>query len=50
MTERRIKSFEDLEVRQCCRDLRNKLTKLAKSLASEEKFRLTDQIIRATAR
>ena len=45
--ERHIKSFEDLEVWKFCRELRNKLTKLAKNLPGEEKFRLADQIIRA---
>lgn len=48
MDERNIKSFEDLEVWKYCRKLRIKLTKLAKSLPPEEKFRLTDQIIRAS--
>jgi four helix bundle protein len=45
--ERKIKSFEDLEVWQFCRELRKRLTKLAKNLPREEKFRLADQIIRA---
>jgi four helix bundle protein len=45
--ERKIKSFEDLEVWQFCRELRKRLTKLAKYLPGEEKFRLADQIIRA---
>jgi len=45
--ERKIKSFEDLEVWQSCRELRKRLTKLAKNLPVEEKFRLADQIIRA---
>jgi len=45
--ERKIKSFEDLEAWQFCRELRKRLTKLAKSLPGEEKFRLADQIIRA---
>ena len=45
--ERKIKSFEDLEVWQFCRGLRKRLTKLAKNLPGEEKFRLADQIIRA---
>jgi len=45
--ERQIKSFEDLEVWKFCRELRNKLTKLAKGLPGEEKFRLADQIIRS---
>ena len=47
MGERKIKSFEDLEVWQVCRDLRKTLTGLARKLPQEEKFRLTDQIIRA---
>jgi four helix bundle protein len=45
--ERNIESFEDLEVWKFCRELRNKLTKLAKNLPGEEKFRLADQIIRS---
>ncbi|NVM26983.1 MAG: four helix bundle protein [Desulfobacterales bacterium] len=45
--ERKIKSFEDLEVWQFCQELRKRLTKLAKNLPGEEKFRLADQIIRA---
>jgi len=45
--ERKIKSFEDLEVWQFCRELRKRLNKLAKNLPGEEKFRLADQIIRA---
>jgi len=45
--ERKIKSFEDLEVWQFCRELRKRLTKLAKNLPGKEKFRLADQIIRA---
>jgi len=44
---RRIKSFEDLETWKFCSELRKKLTKLAKELPGEEKFRLADQIIRA---
>ena len=45
--DRHIKTFEDLDVWKFCRELRNKLTKLAKRLPAEEKFRLSDQIIRA---
>ena len=45
--ERKIKSFEDLEIWQFCRELRKRLTKLAKNLPGEEKFRLADQIVRA---
>jgi four helix bundle protein len=46
--ERKIKTFEDLEVWQFCRDLRRELTTLAKTLPVEEKSRLADQIIRAS--
>lgn len=47
MGESKIKSFEDLDVWQICRELRVKLTTIARDLPAEEKFRLTDQIIRA---
>ena len=36
-----------MEVWKFCKDLRNNLTKSAKHLPPEEKFKLTDQIIRA---
>lgn len=47
MENREIKTFEDLDVWKFCRELRNKLVKLARRLPAEEKFRLADQIIRA---
>jgi len=47
VVDRKIKTFEDLEVWQFCRTLRIKLTKLAKRLPIEEKFLLTNQMIRA---
>ena len=47
MSERRIKSFEDLDVWNYCRDLRKKFELLVKPFPSDEKFKLTDQIIRA---
>ena len=47
MDESKIKWFEDLDVWQICRELRVKLTTIARDLPAEEKFRLTDQIIRA---
>ncbi len=47
MGERKIKSFEDLDGWQLCRDLRKTLTGLARKLPHEEKFRLSDQITRA---
>ena len=45
---RRIKSFEDLEVWLFCRELRKELSRLARRLPRDERFRLTDQIIRAS--
>lgn len=44
---RQISSFQDLRVWQYGRVLRKELTELARGLPQEEKFRLTDQIIRA---
>jgi four helix bundle protein len=44
-----IKStFETLEVWIKSRELRNMISKLAKSFPSEEKYRLADQMIRAS--
>ncbi len=48
MKERNIRTFGDLEVWQYCRKLRIELTKLANGLPADEKYRLTDQIIRAS--
>ncbi len=48
MEERNIRTFEDLEVWQYSRQLRIELVKLAKKLPPDEKYRLTDQIIRAS--
>ena len=42
-----FRSFEDLDVWKHCRELKLKFEKLAKSLPPEEKFRLSDQIIRS---
>jgi len=41
-------SFMDLEVWKKSRILRNNITELVKSFPSEEKYRLTDQIIRSS--
>ncbi len=46
-TERRS-TFEDLEVWQASRTLRTEFAKLARRLPPDEKFRLTDQILRAS--
>jgi four helix bundle protein len=43
-----FKSFEDLDVWKICRELRKKYEKLAKSLLSEEKYRLSDHLIRSS--
>lgn len=44
----KFKSFEDLDVWKHCRELRKKYEKLAKSLPPEEKYRLSDQIVRSS--
>ena len=41
-------SFTDLEVWKKSRTLRNNITELVKSFPNEEKYRLTDQIIRSS--
>lgn len=43
-----VKTFEDLDCYQLARALRISLAKTAKSLPAEEKFRLQDQLIRAS--
>lgn len=43
-----LKTFEDLECYQMARRLRVALVKLARTLPADEKFRLTDQLIRAS--
>ena len=45
--ERKTITFEDLEVWQYCSRLSKTLTEYARSLPTEEKFRLSDQMIRA---
>ncbi|MCK4701517.1 MAG: four helix bundle protein [Bacteroidales bacterium] len=41
-------TFETLDVWKKGRELRNKISKLTKSFPSEEKYRLTDQMFRAS--
>jgi len=41
-------TFEDLEVWQAARSLRKKLSELVKRLPADERYRLTDQILRAS--
>ena len=43
-----MNSFTDLEVWKKSRILRNKITELVKLFPAEEKYRLTDQIIRSS--
>jgi four helix bundle protein len=44
-----MNSFTDLEVWKKARILRNNITDLVKSFPAEEKYRLTDQIIRSSS-
>ncbi len=41
-------TFEDLEIWQLSRDFRKEISALAKSFPSDEKYRLADQIVRAS--
>jgi four helix bundle protein len=41
-------SFEDLEVWKKARDLKKEISQLVKSFPPEEKYRLTDQLIRSS--
>ena len=43
-----MKAFTDLEVWQKSRELRIKISELTKSFPAEEKYRLSDQIIRSS--
>jgi four helix bundle protein len=46
--ETKIYSFEELDVYKAARDLRKMIAKLIKTFPPEEKFRLTDQILRSS--
>jgi len=48
MSEKLGSDFRDLNVWKVCRDLRIMIWKLCKRFPSEEKFRLTDQMVRAS--
>ena len=48
MGRKEIRSFEDLKVWQKSRDLRIKVSDFTKCLPSEEKYRLKDQLLRAS--
>jgi four helix bundle protein len=46
-TERTIRTFEDMEVWIVCRELRRELSDLARTFPAEERYRLSDQLVRA---
>ncbi len=48
MEKRKYDDFRDLEVWKRCRDIRKKVWDLCKGFPSEEKYRLSDQMIRAS--
>ena len=48
MTAEKYNDFRDLEIWKRCRDIRKKIWHLCKGLPAEEKYRLSDQMIRAS--
>jgi len=46
--EKKGNDFRDLEVWKRCRDIRKEIWNLCKSLPAEEKYRLVDQMVRAS--
>ena len=48
MEESKHGDFRDLEVWKRCRDIRKKVWDLCKDLPIEEKYRLSDQMIRSS--
>jgi len=43
-----VRTFEDLDVWKVCRELRTRLSNLAGTFPKDEKYRLADQLIRAS--
>ena len=43
-----VNNFEDLETWKECRNFRKQISKTVKTFPSEEKYRLVDQLVRAT--
>jgi four helix bundle protein len=43
-----IRTFEDLDVWNVCRDLRTQIATMARTFPKEEQYRLRDQLIRAS--
>ena len=48
MKDKKYNDFRGLEVWQNCKELRQKIWELCKQFPNEEKFRLSDQMIRAS--
>lgn len=48
MNDKQHQSFTELEVWKKARSLKNEISELTKTFPSEEKFRLTDQMIRSS--
>ena len=48
MGEKKHEDFRDLEVWQRCKNIRKKIWDLSKSFPGEERYRLSDQMIRAS--
>jgi len=48
VADRKYNDFRDLEVWQQCREIRKKIWDLCKDFPNEEKFRLSDQMVRAS--
>ncbi|MBN1626835.1 MAG: four helix bundle protein [Deltaproteobacteria bacterium] len=48
MSEHKKDDFRDLEVWQSCRNIRKAIWDLCKTFPQEEKYRLSDQLIRAS--
>ena len=48
MEESRLNDFRDLEAWQRCRGIRNQIWILCKNFPDQEKYRLSDQMIRAS--
>jgi hypothetical protein len=48
MAKSKYNDFRDLEVWQRCRDIKKKVWQLCKNFPKEEKYRLSDQMIRTS--
>ena len=46
--EKKYGDFRDLEVRQLCKEIRQEVWKLTKTFPEEEKYRLSNQMIRSS--